>query len=91
MMTFELTFMIETSDGSEIDLSELESILSYYGNTDLELVDLDLAEPNIASATFSMEAETIRECPKTLDILNDEEFVEDVNFYETERVSYTSY
>lgn len=90
-MTFELTFMIETTDGTDIDLSELESILSYYGNTDLELIDLDIAEPSVAMATFSMEAETIRECPKTLDILNDEEFVEDPNFYETERTSYTSY
>lgn len=91
MKTFELTFSITTADGSDIDMEAVEDILSNYGNTDLEFVDLDMTEPDTAMAVFSLKANSLRDCPDELELLNDEDFVDDVNFYETERVSHTSY
>lgn len=91
MKTFELTFSIKTSDDSDIDLSVLEGYLAEYENTDLEFVDLDLVEPSEAMVTFEMKAASIRDCPDELELLNDENIVDDVELYISERVSYTSY
>lgn len=91
MKTFELTFAVTTQDGSDIDLAQLERDLAPYGNTDLEFLDMELVEPAEVHVTFSVRANSISECPDYLELLNDEDFVDDIELYDSERVSYTSY
>lgn len=91
MKTFELTFSVKTTDGSDIDLSALESYLAEYENSDLEFVELDVIEPSEVMVTFETEANSIRDCPDELELLNDEDIVDDVELFTSERVSYTSY
>lgn len=91
MKTFELTFSIKTRDDSDIDVSELESILAKYENTDLEFIEMDVVDPCEVMVTFETEANSIRDCPDELELLNDEEIVDDPELFVTERVSYTSY
>lgn len=91
MKTFELTFSVKTRDDSDIDVSDLESYLSEYENTDLEFVELDVVEPSEVMVTFETKANTIRDCPDELFLLNDGDVVDDVELFVTERVSHTSY
>lgn len=89
MKTFELTFAV-TSD-EDIDLSQLEKDLRPYSNTDLEFLDLEMIDLNEVHVTFAVQADDIGDCPDELELLNHEDFVEDVELYSSELVSHTSY
>jgi len=91
MKTFELTFIVTTTDNSEIDLTKLERDLSYYDSTDMNLLDIEMIEPDQVHVTFEMKADSIRACPDFLEELNDESVVSDPELYDSERLSYTSY
>lgn len=91
MKTFELTFSVKTQDESDIDIAALESYLAEYENTDMEFIELDVIEPGEVMVTFEIKANSIRDCPDELELLNDEDIVDDPELLVSERVSYTSY
>jgi hypothetical protein len=91
MKTFELTFSVKTSDESDLDEAKLERYLAEYENHGLELIDIDVIGPDEAMVTMEMKAKSVNDCPDQLDLLNDEDIVDDVELFVSERVSYTSY